>query len=367
MGPGVRDGDLGILDGHPHAAAHVGGRAAAELLGRGPPGVALPAGGCEGHRGQHAASRHVAPHQAPVAAHVAAGDQEGGAQGEGRGEAGNEEEFDHVGHEGHPVILGGGSRILRRYPWPMEPEAPGGTGAEPPLPGPAWQPGVPSVREHIPSLVFGAALPIGAYFLVRGHVRTDAQALIAAGCFSVGWIVLQFVRQRKVDVVGAAVLLGFAVGVVSSTLLGGNAYVLKVRDGFFTALFGVACIVTLYTHDRPALFYVGRYLSAGSDPDKMSAFDRLHELPVGRHTFRVLSAVWGIGLVVEASCRLALADVVPTGTFLAISPFITASVIGSLFAFTAVYAKRTQLDAAMRAGIVTDVRPEAGPENPEQR
>jgi hypothetical protein len=230
----------------------------------------------------------------------------------------------------------------------MEPEAPGGT-QEPPAPpphGPGWQPGIPSIREHLPSLIFGAALPIGAYFVVRRHVHTDAQALILAGCFSVGWIVLQFVRQRKVDVVGAAVLAGFAVGVVSSALLGGNAYVLKVRDGFFTALFGVVCIVTLYTHDRPALFYVGRYLSAGNDPVKVSAFDRLHELPVGRHTFRVLSVVWGIGLVVEASCRLTLADILPTGTYLAVSPFITASVIGSLFAFTAVYTKRTQLEAA---------------------
>ena len=94
------------------------------------------------------------------------------------------------------------------------------------------------------------------------------------------------------------------------------------------------------------MFYVGRYLSAGNDPDKVSAFDRLHDLPVGRHTFRVLSVVWGIGLLVEASCRLTLADVVPTGTFLAISPFITASVIGGLFAFTALDSRRVQLEAA---------------------
>jgi hypothetical protein len=247
----------------------------------------------------------------------------------------------------------------------MEPEAPGGTEEAPVPPGPAWQPGIPSIREHLPSLVFGAALPIGAYFVVRSHVDTDAQALIVAGGFSVGWILLQFVRLRRVDVVGAAVLLGFAVGVVSSTLLGGNAYVLKVRDGFFTALFGVACIVTLYTHDRPALFYVSRYLSAGTDPAKVSAFDRLHELPIGRHTFRVLSVVWGIGLVVEASCRLTLADVLPTGTFLALSPFITASVIGSLFAFTAVYTKRTQLQAAaVRSRPVTDAALDPNPEKP---
>ena len=129
---------------------------------------------------------------------------------------------------------------------------------------------------------------------------------------------------------------------------------LKVRDGFFTLLFGIACIVTLYTHDRPAFFYVSRYLSAGKDPAKVSAFDELHELPVGRHTFRTLSVVWGIGLVVEASARLTLAGLLPTGTFIAVSPFITASVIGGLFAFTAVYTKRTQIWSPLVADRAAD-------------
>lgn len=246
---------------------------------------------------------------------------------------------------------------------PGAPAPSGGTeGTPPPSPsGPAWQPGIPSLREHLPSLLWGAALPIGVYFLVRGHVHTDTQALVIAGGFSVAWIVVQFVRQRTVDVVGAVVLFGFAVGVVSSTLLGGNAYVLKVRDAAFTALFGVVCIVTLFTHERPALFYVGRYLSAGSDPAKVSAFDQLHEVPTGRRAFRVLSVVWGIGLVVEAGARMTLADLLPTGPFLAVSPFVTASVVGSLFAFTAVYTKRAQLDAAtVRGGLAPEVA-EASP------
>jgi hypothetical protein len=206
--------------------------------------------------------------------------------------------------------------------------------------------------------VFGAALPIAVYFAVRSHVDTDAQALIAAGSVSVAWILVQFVRQRRIDFVGAIVLFGFAVGVVSSTLLGGNSYVLKVRDAFFTALFGIACIVTVYTHDRPALFYVSRYLSAGSDPSKVAAYNQLHELETGRHTFRVLSVVWGFGLLVEASFRMVLAEALHTSTFLAVSPFITATVIGSLFAFTVVYTKRVQLEeAALTAEVaVTDDR-----------
>jgi hypothetical protein len=239
----------------------------------------------------------------------------------------------------------------------MEPDGPVGAQGPsgPPPPEVAWQPGIPSLREHLPSLIFGAALPIGAYFLVRPHVAGDTQALIVAGGFSVVWILIQFARRRTVDVVGAAVLAGFAIGVITSTVFGGNDYMLKVRDGFFTLLFGIACIVTLYTHDRPAFFYVSRYLSAGKDPAKVSAFDKLHDLPVGRHTFRTLSVVWGVGLVVEATTRLTLADVLPTGTFIALSPFITASVIGGLFAFTAVYTKRTQFwSASLMGRIVHD-------------
>jgi hypothetical protein len=252
----------------------------------------------------------------------------------------------------------------------MEPDAPGGPDApegapvapvaspEGPEAGRPWQPGIPSLREHLPSLVWGAALPIGVYFLVRRHVHTDTNALIVAGCFSAGWIVVQFARQRKVDVVGAVVLFGFAVGVVSSTLLGGNAYVLKVRDAFFTTLFGVACIVTVFTHERPTLFYVARYLSAGTDRVKVSAFDRLYLLPVARHTFRVLSVVWGVGLIIEASVRLTLADVLSTATYLAASPVVTASVIGGLFAFTALYTRRIRAEAA---AVMAEMAPGAAP------
>jgi hypothetical protein len=219
-------------------------------------------------------------------------------------------------------------------------------GAPPGPSAPDWQPGVPSLREHLPSIVWGAALPLGVYFVVRSHVQSDTQALIIAGGFSAAWIVFQFVRQRRIDIVGAVVLAGFAVGVAGSELLGGNAYVLKVRDAFFTAIFGAVCIITLFTHRRPAIFYVGRYLSAGQDPAKMAAFDELAEAPIGRHTFRVLSLVWGVGLIAEAASRMTLADFLPTGTFLAVSPFVTAAVIGSLFAFTVVLSRRARLEAA---------------------
>jgi hypothetical protein len=234
----------------------------------------------------------------------------------------------------------------------MEP-GPAGQDAGEPLVRPAGGLGpqqlIPSVREHLPSVVWGAVLPLGIYFLVRSHVQTDTQALIIAGGFSAAWVVFQFVRQRRIDLVGVIVLSGFVVGVGSAELLGGNSYMLKVRDAFFTAIFGAVCIITIFTHRRPALFYVGRYLSAGQDPAKMAAYDELHEVPIGRHAFRVLSVVWGIGLIVEAGSRMILAELLPTNTFLEVSPFVTGSVLGSLFAFTVAFVRRSQLESMFAA------------------
>jgi hypothetical protein len=55
---------------------------------------------------------------------------------------------------------------------------------------------------------------------------------------------------------------------------------------------------------------------------------------------------------------MVLAEALHTGTYVAVSPFITATTIGSLFAFTLVYAKRFQLEAA---ALMTSVAPATEP------
>jgi hypothetical protein len=217
---------------------------------------------------------------------------------------------------------------------------------------PEWIAGVPSIRDLGPSIIGGALVPLGVYFLVRKHVHSDAQALIIAGVPSILWIAVQFIRQRRLDPIGVIVLFGFVVGVLTSTLLHGNAYVLKARDSAFTALFGIFCLVSIFTHKRPAMFYVGRFLSAGNDPDKVAAYDELHNLPTGERTFKVLTFVWGTGLLIEACTRLVLAKILVTGVFLAVSPIISGVCIGGMFAFTVFYSNRARRhsEALLAAG-----------------
>ena len=201
-----------------------------------------------------------------------------------------------------------------------------------------WEPGAPSLRAMAPSTIFGAVIPLAVYYVVRRHVSGDAPALVIAGAFPAAWVLVELARKRTLDAIGCITLFGFLAGIATSYALGGNAFVLKVRDSAFTALFGLVCLTSLTWH-RPAMFHLGKALSAGDDRDRRKAYDELFELPTSRRTFLIITAVWGVGLLLEATARILLAVVLPTGTFLAVSPALAAVCFAAMFAFTVRYGK----------------------------
>jgi hypothetical protein len=192
-------------------------------------------------------------------------------------------------------------------------------------------------------MVFGAAVPLAVYYLVRHHVPNTADALIIAGVVPVIWIAVEWVRAHQLDPIGAITLFGFIVGVVASELLGGNAFVLKVKDSAFTILFGLTCLLSLRWR-RPMMFHIGRSMSAGDDPTRQAAYDELYELEEAKHVFAVITTVWGIGLIIEACLRVLLAAVMPTGAFLAVSPVLWGVAFAGLFTFTVRYSNTARAE-----------------------
>jgi len=197
-----------------------------------------------------------------------------------------------------------------------------------------WEPGPPSLRAMAPSMIGGAVVPLAVYYLVRSKLGEDAPALAIAGIPAAAWVTLQWVRRRRIDPIGAIVLFGFVAGLSVSYALGGSAFVLKVRDSAFTCLFGLAALTSLWLGSRPLMFYLGRALSAGANPGRREAYDQLWQVPPARVVFRIITAVWGVGLILEAAARVLLAAVLPTGRFLAVSPVVGFGFIGTMLAFT---------------------------------
>lgn len=203
---------------------------------------------------------------------------------------------------------------------------------------------MPSARALGPSTFGGAIVPIAVYYSVRHHVSGTATALIIAGIPAAIFVLLQWARTRQLDPIGAITLYGFTVGVIASVALGGNAYVLKIREVAFEVPFALVCLLSVRMARRPLMFYIGKTMSAGGDEQRRAAYDELYELPTAAETFARITIVWGIVMLIHAGALVLLALVLPTGTFLVVAGVIAGAVFGGLFIFSMKCSQRARSD-----------------------
>ena len=192
---------------------------------------------------------------------------------------------------------------------------------------------VPGLRSLAPNLVVAGVLPVIGYALLRPHVSSDATALAAVLVFPVAEIVFERWRERRFEPIGVISLIGITLGLIGAVAFNGDATLLKVRESVITGVFGLVCLISLAA-PRPAMFYMGRLFATGGDPARMAEFNELWDLPTVARRFRVVTAVWGVGLLGEAAFRTVLALSIPTETFLVVSQIVNWAVLGGLLWFS---------------------------------
>jgi hypothetical protein len=210
---------------------------------------------------------------------------------------------------------------------------------------------VPNVRKLAPQILVAGVLPIVGYALLRRHVSSDAEALVAVMVFPVAEILFERIRHGRFEPVGIIALIGIGVGLIGALVFNGDATLLKVRESLVTGLFGLLCLLSLAAR-RPAMFYMGRAFATGGEPAKVAEFDEIWELPGVPRRFRLVTVVWGVGLLGEAILRTVLAFSLSTQRFLVVAQIVNLTVIGSLIWFSTAYSRsgERQLASQLEAG-----------------
>jgi hypothetical protein len=198
---------------------------------------------------------------------------------------------------------------------------------------------VPDVRALAPNLVVAGVLPVVCYALLRPHVSSDAVALAAVMVFPLAEIAFERRRAGRFEPVGIISLVGITAGLVGALVTHGDAFLLKMRDSVLTGMFGVVCLVTLPA-PRPAMWYLGRAFATGGDRARQAEFDELWAVPTVSRRFRVVTAMWGLGLVGEAAMRTVLVLTLSTGVFLVVAQVLGWTVLGALLWATLAYTRR---------------------------
>lgn len=204
-------------------------------------------------------------------------------------------------------------------------------------------------------VILDIAAPFAAYSLLRSAGVTAVTALLISGVFPAVGVAIGAVRHRRLDVVGALVLAGIVVGTALG-LISHSARLTLMEGSVPTTVFGVGCLGSLLT-PRPlmysfALEFIGPETPQGREMTELWQYEPF------RHIWRIITAVWGAGFLVEAAARVAIVYGTSTGTALAISKVTPFVWLGALSAWTVAYGTHQKKKGERLAAAAEKVPPE---------
>ena len=164
-----------------------------------------------------------------------------------------------------------------------------------------------------PSVLLDVVCPVVSYQVLTRLGMTDILALATSAMFPLIAFLATVMRHRRIEVLSLVSLLFIAAGVTVS-LTSGNPRFLLLSGSLFTGSFGLLFLLSLLLECLLA-FYFGRQLMTAGKLELMRRWDGLWKYRNFRRANRIVSGVWGCGLLLEALLRVVLALALPTSIF----------------------------------------------------
>ncbi|SHG62644.1 VC0807 family protein [Streptoalloteichus hindustanus] len=196
------------------------------------------------------------------------------------------------------------------------------------------------------TMLYDVGLAVVAYYGFR-MLGFDEHMSLLAGTVAAGLRVLYVaLRRRSLDVFAGFLLTVFGVGLVLSFVTGDDKFLL-VKDSFGTIVAGLLFLGSCFV-GRPLIFHAAKRLRAQT-PEQAAEWDgRWANEPAFRRTFLVLSAGWGLGLLVEALVRIPLVYTLSTDVMAGLSHVLFIAVMALLFVWNVWYIRRVQARVAAK-------------------
>jgi hypothetical protein len=195
------------------------------------------------------------------------------------------------------------------------------------------------LRTLWPIAVFDVAGPLAVYYGARGAGLSTVTALVVSGVLPALRVAGTVTQHRRVDVIGALVLSGIALGTMVG-IASGSAR-LYLLDGLVpTVALGAACLASLLS-SRPLMFRVA-VETMGQDTPQRQAFVAMWELPGFRQSFQVITIVWGTVFLVESGLQALIIETQSINTAKQASNLLPVAVVVATLAWTRSYGQRAQ-------------------------
>jgi hypothetical protein len=163
----------------------------------------------------------------------------------------------------------------------------------------------------------------------------DFVGLVASAAPPTLWSLYELLLFRVLDALSILVLAGIALSLLAVGL-GGSPRMLMVRDNLFSVPIGLVFLISAATR-RPLIYYLAGAVFARNSPERRAAFEADWHRPAVLHTLRIMSCIWGLGLIAQGALLAWMALTWPIGRFLIHSPIIGYGTIAALGLWTYLY------------------------------
>jgi len=197
-----------------------------------------------------------------------------------------------------------------------------------------------------PEIIANFVAPYLVYELLHTHYG-DTFSLIASAIPPLIWSGYELIKTRRLDAISILVVAGILFTVIA-TAFGGSARLIQIRDALVTGVIGLMFLGSLAL-EKPMIFYLARATQARHTEAGATKFETLWLRPGVPGVFRLMTAVWGIGLVLQTALMCWLAWIWPIGRYLLLSPFITYAIFGVMMAWSLWYGNHRKTLGDMHA------------------
>jgi len=192
--------------------------------------------------------------------------------------------------------------------------------------------------EIIVSVLINIVLPYLIYTILKTHI-TSIIALSLAACVPLVDTLYHLIKDKKLDTFSSFIFLGIVLSIVAAWIGGDERFIL-LRESYVTGIMGLVFLLSLLT-PKPLIYYFAmRFISNKSVMTK-----RWEEEVSFRHFIRVMAAVWGIGLMIEALVKVVIVYEFPISKALVISPIAQYIIIAILIYWNIHFVKQRKQKA----------------------
>jgi hypothetical protein len=181
------------------------------------------------------------------------------------------------------------------------------------------------------------ALPYVVYRATQGRLG-EVYALIAASAPPLGWSILEFVRQRRLDALSLLVLAGIVLSLIAF-IGGGGVRFLQLREQLVSAVIGLVFLGSAVI-GKPLIYQLARARIRREAAGRTGWFEALSEDPRFRRVMMVMTLGWGIALAAQSGACVALVFALSIKSYLIVGPIVGYSVLGAMTAWSFWYARR---------------------------